>query len=201
MGRRFRLFGLGRRGNGGGNSPEYAVQFLGATDSNYGYINLDSSVVVSGDCSIFFKYDSYIAGFMVLGNAGNNSYVKINNSSIEVKANFSISNIPITTPAFGDVELRRIGTTMSIYIDGAFVTSATVSGNAYTFDSIGKNAANAVFFKAGQIRNVNINNQAIYEMNEGTGTLVADTSGNGNNGTFTTYAGVGGVGLPQWVEI
>lgn len=178
----------------GGVPSGYKLSFGGAADGTYGYVAFTTRVVVSGDYSITFKCPSFDDGFIVCATNNSSAYIELHTSSIRVRISNTNYDISTTLPNTNEIEVRRTGSTLEIYNGGVLDGSVSAVINFMNLDFLGGRGTSAnSFFVAGEIEYINISNEVIYPLNDGSGNPL-DTSGNGNTGILSTY----GTGLPLW---
>lgn len=116
--------------------------------------------------------------------------------SIDVVYHNSDGNIRKTTipnvvnSVWHKLEVRRVGTTVTAYLDGVIAGSVSLAGftvNTPTLTTIGAqnggvSAINGIIAKCSTVCSTGCFD---YEFNQASGTTIQDTSGNGNNGTLT----------------
>jgi len=173
----------------------YFLRFLNLNDA---YVLFDSVITIVGDFTITLKSQSFEAGVYVLGNTTAGTYgVLLNPNSIVVRiggTNYTIAGIVVTSD---EIVVSRVGATISATMGSVFYGSVAASSADLIVNNIGQRLASGGFSRDLEIDYMVIDGHINLQFPEGTGTTTADSSGNGNNGTLSTF----GAGIPTWEPI
>ncbi|OGK32043.1 hypothetical protein A2956_04880 [Candidatus Roizmanbacteria bacterium RIFCSPLOWO2_01_FULL_37_57] len=157
----------------------------GVTVSNTNLSQYDNSV--SGDADIFFEVDSNDDLNVDTSGAYSDEKLYLNGSDTYQPGTGNSSNV--TTENFHSVSGATFDITgNTVYVDGTWNNAGTFSCNAGTV--VFRSTADTDTITSGgqSFCNVRINNKlmAYHKLDEGTGTVSTDLSGEGNNGSATS---------------